>query len=130
MNDDILKECDYIMSDGGYIGYSWLHSLFCCQEYEGINLNVFHALFPNISKVQVVNLSLIESSFLNAIYKFIEEEKSKIYYFELGISEEYGFSNIYEQCTNFKLKFQNIGFTLSGMKHPRYQTQIIVISSH
>merc|ERR1711902_156023 len=97
MNVKNLTECDFEWSGGGYIGYQWLRKLFCGEDYEGIDLNVFHALFPNLLVVKVHELSVIKSYFLNDIYKFIQYGKSKIGYFELAISKEYGYSNIHQQ---------------------------------
>ena len=129
MNVKTLTECDK-RSGGGYIGYRWLRKLFCGKDYEGINLNVFHALFPNLLMVRVRDLSSIQSYFLNDIYTFIQTGKSKIYYFELSISKEYGYSNIHQQCDHFQAKFKNIGFRLFTSEDKTFQTQMIVIRKH
>ena len=110
MSVDILTECDV---DGGYIGYSFIKSLFCKIKYQGINLNVFHVLFPNLRVIQISYLSLIDSNFLNDIYLFIQNnKKSKIWYFSLRICPEFGVSNILNQCTMYQTKFQCIAWTM------------------
>ena len=73
MNVDILKQCNtgYV----GYIGYYFLKHVFCSKYYQGINLNVFYALYPNLERVQLFELSSIDSNFLDHIYKFLSNNK-------------------------------------------------------
>ncbi len=53
MNVNILKE--YSIESLGYIGYTFLKSLFCHEAYEGIDLYIFTASFPQLQAIRVHN---------------------------------------------------------------------------
>eukprot|EP01084_Bolivina_argentea_P000945 1735_1 len=125
---NILDKCDG-NSGNGYIGYSFLQSLFCVKEYEGINLDLCMALFPNLKYLSVVGFSAIDSNFLNCIYSFIESNiDSHIEQVELGIEKQVKLSNVAQQAKNFKMKFKNIGFGLFIRKNQIHNADCLVIS--
>eukprot|EP01084_Bolivina_argentea_P260586 440106_1 len=94
MHVNMLTKCDAI-SGNGYIGYLFMESLFCANSYEGINLDLCIALFPNLTYLEVIGLSLIESEFLIDIYNFINSNSaSKIEKFCLNIDAEFKYGNI------------------------------------
>merc|ERR1712176_1473468 len=93
MNVKMLEECD--RKGGGYIGYKFLKSLFCAKHYEGINLETFNALFPNLLRVNISGLSLIDPRFVNNIIGFMKNNnKTRIQYFQLHTSKQSGISNV------------------------------------
>ena len=88
LNVTMLKQCNnlYIGGIGGYIGYSLCSKLFVCDNYHGINLHIFHALFPNLAVICVHELIIISDEFLHSIYEFLKENRHlDIQYIELNV---------------------------------------------
>ena len=114
---------------GGYIGYSFLKHLFCAKHYQGINLNAFYALYPNLHRIEVFDLNSISSCFLDDIHQFLSNNKdSKVDHIELHICLHIKDSNIFDQCNIYESKFKSIGFeTVAEKQYPVYKTQCLVL---
>eukprot|EP01084_Bolivina_argentea_P298646 514686_1 len=126
MNTNLSKRCN--SEDWGYIGYKFMREMFCHQQYEGVDLEVFSTLFPNLELVKVYKLSKIDSRFLDDIIDFLGlENNSKVYYFELRIAKKFDFSNILEICSAYEEKFKNIGYDMFIDENNFYDTQAILI---
>ena len=130
MNVEVLKECNWnlIGGYGGYIGYLFLKKLFCAENYEGIHLDVFYALFPNLRHVEVLELTSIDIQFLDDIYELLKNTgDSKDWYIELHICLDIKDSNIFHQCDIYKSKFKSIGYETFVKEDKVFQTQKLVI---
>ena len=69
--------------------------IFCCTEYEGINLDLINALYPSLNSITIYELSMIDSRFLNDIIAFIQKRGSNhTLWIHFYISKEYGIGNI------------------------------------
>ena len=126
MNTKTLKECD-LSCGGGYIGYNFCKLVFLSDNYQGINIDMFQKLFPNVSYVRVTQLEEISSDFLDAILSVLSKDSS-ISYMELHLVKSYG-DNIdaESKCSLFEKKFELIGFESFIQKHPSFQTKCMVI---
>eukprot|EP01084_Bolivina_argentea_P254143 427156_1 len=117
MNVDILE--GYDIDSLGYIGYKFMKSMFCTTKYEGIFLDMFSGLFPNLKHVYLCQLTKIDSRFLDDILEYLQYQKTgKLMYLELATTSELGMSNIIEQCNKYLDQFWNIGFWSSFVLHP------------
>ena len=133
MNATILNTCNndpYIGGCGGYIGYSLCSKLFLYDNYDGINLPIFNALFPNVRKVNVLELATISDEFLNSIYLFLKENKnSDIKY--IGLHATKGTNDTSDMELKGSLhqtKFKSIGFSVYVSKNDeQYGTHQLVL---
>ena len=133
MNAKILNECE--QGNGGYIGYSFCEKVFLCDDYHGINLNAFHALFRNLQSIFVRELKSISSEFLEDIFVFLKKknDSSQIDYIELHIDRDSeNIMDLKSKCDTFRTKFESIGFHsyIPDSPHPAYDTQNFVITKH
>eukprot|EP01084_Bolivina_argentea_P314757 545206_1 len=131
MKTDNLKQCsnDDIGGYGGYLGYSFMRSLFVVDEYEGINLTAFHALFPNLTHIFIAELVLIHDRFLDDICLFLSKNVSAIYYVALALVKDVQDPiNVKAKCDSYQPKYKSIGFELEFVsKNDIYGTTEIVI---
>ena len=117
MNTTRLNKCsrDKAGGTGGYIGYSFCSKLFLSDTYEGINLYIFHRLFPNLKCIIVHELKAISDQFLENIYLFLKEHSSSnIDYIELHVVKGKKHIDLEMEWTlkwaSYDLKFEAIGF--------------------
>eukprot|EP01084_Bolivina_argentea_P299109 515564_1 len=129
MNVNHLKEV--YEGDSGYIGYSFLRSLFCTKDYEGIDFNVIYSLFPQLEIFTIRGLSSIASAFLDDIYQFIKQSKTiTLKRIELDILYEFGWSNIFEQHDKYLQKFNTIGFQMEILQNRNWGNRITLTQSN
>eukprot|EP01084_Bolivina_argentea_P008667 16219_1 len=127
MNTNVLKKIPLNdFSCFGYIGYSFLKKLVCNEEYEGINLHVLQALFPNLRTILIYDLSTIDTQFLNDIYEMLRKVES-INLIELYIDKEYNESNTVKQWLSFQTKFNGIGYVVAYWKDKTTQAYYLGI---
>eukprot|EP01083_Nonionella_stella_P087749 244227_1 len=107
MEEDINTEC----GQWGY-GYKFLRSLFCAEDYEGIRLDLVHALFPQLKNLVVMRLWTIDSMFLDSIIKTLVRlrEKKCTISITLYIKTQLEYSNITAQLNKYERKFQQIDY--------------------
>eukprot|EP01084_Bolivina_argentea_P266197 451425_1 len=104
----------YDLSSCGYIGYNFLFSYFCNDDYQGVKLNFINTLFPSLTNIGICNLSSISTEFLNDIIQFLKtNEKTEIKKFAFMIAKKFGFGNVKQQQNAFKLKFEEIGWQIT-----------------
>eukprot|EP01084_Bolivina_argentea_P183658 316877_1 len=128
MNIDVLRDVDLKWSGGGYIGYSFLRSLFCSKGYQGIILNVLHSLFPNLLNLEIYQLSSIDADFMNDIYDFLKSNVSKLQLVVLQSTKKVNYSNVSIQWEMIGFKFLKIGYEMKSSENPNrfHLTQVAI----
>eukprot|EP01083_Nonionella_stella_P117377 349751_1 len=77
MNDGLLSEYD--PTGLGYIGYSFAKDLFCCNDYEGVEIAFLNMILPALTNVWVTHLSSIDSLFLDQLLDYLTVNTNDTY---------------------------------------------------
>eukprot|EP01083_Nonionella_stella_P014382 40420_1 len=130
MNDTILEECD-LDSNCGYIGYSNFRSLFGCSGYEGINFNILRALYPNLSKVKIDELSFLDSKFMDHILEYFRRLHgvTTLNYISLGVNKQCPLTQIKEQEKKYYEKFLDLRLSIIIRQAKRDGHPLLIIST-
>ncbi len=84
-------------------------------------------LFPSLTKICVVNLSTIDTLFLNQILDFFTGNKAKIIIkdIDLCIQNELEWGNTLQQCEAYKSKFAEIEFDVNVNEYPQRKVKCL-----
>eukprot|EP01084_Bolivina_argentea_P020546 38200_1 len=132
MNIEISNEYQF----GGYIGYLFLKQMFCSNNCESVNFHFINKLYPNLLRIQLQNLSVINTMILNEIFQFLSNQQSMINLIHLYLSKDILLSPMDEVNGYYANKFESIDFRINHVTHPIYHwhgieiQKMIIQNSH
>eukprot|EP01084_Bolivina_argentea_P269999 459001_1 len=112
---DICVDCSSMVN----AEYPDLTPLFLKQEFKWVNLNILHALFPNINWIMTTNTNLC-SKVVEDIIRYLQNNKTKsklkrIGIYKIDICSEL---SICEAVSKYSRPLKKIGFSITKWKWP------------